>query len=400
MLRLVAHVCPALRNPMDCGPPEPSVCGILQARVLEWVAINLINTYIRLLFFFFFLLFFVMKKPLPPPLIFKFFHFFKIWLFLVVSCFLFMKQFLIHFISCVCLWTCVWSNLSFPDLLIRAENFLRGFVRGPACSHPRARDGNFVAWVFWPSGRVESNPESVWEPTRETSSARAVLRLTSLSLALGDFLCGQLVYWHVFFEASLYPWFLASIKHRPAPRAWWLSSLDLAWLFTHSGCSVTGRSGCGSLSQFAGAVGPWCSGNIVPFSFRIYQRLSAPVGCPVPLHTFKACGNSCTTVCPRAPRFRQRNWVAGRSAVLVQNVAAPLLRLHAHNNGALCLGFRKRCSCEIENKVDCLIFWQQPLCATCLGRSSAVVPGDGVCMLALMLASWLWVSWECLTFSF
>ena len=51
--------------------------------------------------------------------------------------------------------------------------------------------------------------------------------------------------------------------------------------------------------------------------------------------------------------------------MLVQNVAAPLLRLHAHNNGALCLGFRKRCSCEIENKVDCLIFWP--------GRS----PGEG-----------------------
>ena len=46
--------------------------------------------------------------------------------------------------------------------------------------------------------------------------------------------------------------------------------------------------------------------------------------------------------------------MAGRSVVLVQNVAVPLLRLHTHNNGALCLGFRKRCSYEIENTVDFL----------------------------------------------
>ena len=28
-----------LCNPMDCGPPDFSVHGILQARILEWVAI-------------------------------------------------------------------------------------------------------------------------------------------------------------------------------------------------------------------------------------------------------------------------------------------------------------------------------------------------------------------------
>ena len=28
-----------LCNPMDCSPPESSVHGILQARILEWVAI-------------------------------------------------------------------------------------------------------------------------------------------------------------------------------------------------------------------------------------------------------------------------------------------------------------------------------------------------------------------------
>ena len=30
--------CPTLYNPMDCSPPGSSVHGILQARVLEWVA--------------------------------------------------------------------------------------------------------------------------------------------------------------------------------------------------------------------------------------------------------------------------------------------------------------------------------------------------------------------------
>ena len=31
--------CPALCHPLDCGPPGSSACGILQARILEWVAI-------------------------------------------------------------------------------------------------------------------------------------------------------------------------------------------------------------------------------------------------------------------------------------------------------------------------------------------------------------------------
>ena len=35
---LVAHLCPILRDPMDCIPPGSSVPGILQARILEWVA--------------------------------------------------------------------------------------------------------------------------------------------------------------------------------------------------------------------------------------------------------------------------------------------------------------------------------------------------------------------------
>ena len=35
----VAQLCPTLRNPMDCSPPDSSVHGISQARVLEWGAI-------------------------------------------------------------------------------------------------------------------------------------------------------------------------------------------------------------------------------------------------------------------------------------------------------------------------------------------------------------------------
>ena len=35
----VAQSCPTLCNPMDCSLPGSSLHGILQARVLEWVAI-------------------------------------------------------------------------------------------------------------------------------------------------------------------------------------------------------------------------------------------------------------------------------------------------------------------------------------------------------------------------
>ena len=38
-LVLVAQSCPALFNPVDCSLPGSSVHGILQARILEWVAI-------------------------------------------------------------------------------------------------------------------------------------------------------------------------------------------------------------------------------------------------------------------------------------------------------------------------------------------------------------------------
>ena len=36
---LVAQSCPTLCDPMDCSPSDSSVYGILQARILEWVAI-------------------------------------------------------------------------------------------------------------------------------------------------------------------------------------------------------------------------------------------------------------------------------------------------------------------------------------------------------------------------
>ena len=35
--------CPTLCDPMDCSLPDSSVHGILQARVLEWVAISFSN---------------------------------------------------------------------------------------------------------------------------------------------------------------------------------------------------------------------------------------------------------------------------------------------------------------------------------------------------------------------
>ena len=33
------QLCPTLCNPMNCNPPGSSVHAILQARILEWVAI-------------------------------------------------------------------------------------------------------------------------------------------------------------------------------------------------------------------------------------------------------------------------------------------------------------------------------------------------------------------------
>ena len=36
---LVTQSCPTLCDPMDCSPPGSSVHGILQAGILEWIAI-------------------------------------------------------------------------------------------------------------------------------------------------------------------------------------------------------------------------------------------------------------------------------------------------------------------------------------------------------------------------
>ena len=43
MYVLVTQSCPALCDPMDYSLPGSSVHGILQARILEWVAISLSN---------------------------------------------------------------------------------------------------------------------------------------------------------------------------------------------------------------------------------------------------------------------------------------------------------------------------------------------------------------------
>ena len=40
VLGLVAQSWPTVCDPMDCSPPGSSVCGILQAEMLEWVAIS------------------------------------------------------------------------------------------------------------------------------------------------------------------------------------------------------------------------------------------------------------------------------------------------------------------------------------------------------------------------
>ena len=56
--REVTQSCPTLSNPMDYSLPGSSICGIFQARVLEWGAIafsiqvfysNLIKTVINLI---------------------------------------------------------------------------------------------------------------------------------------------------------------------------------------------------------------------------------------------------------------------------------------------------------------------------------------------------------------
>ena len=44
----VTRLCPTLHNPMDCSLPGPCIHGILQARVLEWVAIAFSNTTLQI----------------------------------------------------------------------------------------------------------------------------------------------------------------------------------------------------------------------------------------------------------------------------------------------------------------------------------------------------------------
>ena len=44
---LVPQVYPTLCNPMDCSPPDSFVHGILQARILEWVAVPFSRGYSR-----------------------------------------------------------------------------------------------------------------------------------------------------------------------------------------------------------------------------------------------------------------------------------------------------------------------------------------------------------------
>ena len=48
MCVLVTQSCPALCIPIDCSLPGSSVHGILQARILEWVAMPFSRGYPRL----------------------------------------------------------------------------------------------------------------------------------------------------------------------------------------------------------------------------------------------------------------------------------------------------------------------------------------------------------------
>ena len=41
--------CPTLFNPIDCSPPGSSVQGILQARILEWIAMPSSRASVRLI---------------------------------------------------------------------------------------------------------------------------------------------------------------------------------------------------------------------------------------------------------------------------------------------------------------------------------------------------------------
>ena len=49
---LVSQSCLTLCDPMDCSPPGSSVHGILQARILEWVAILFFRGCVLDFFFF------------------------------------------------------------------------------------------------------------------------------------------------------------------------------------------------------------------------------------------------------------------------------------------------------------------------------------------------------------
>ena len=40
--------CPTLCNPMDCSPPGSSVCGVFQARILEWGCCVLLQSHTAL----------------------------------------------------------------------------------------------------------------------------------------------------------------------------------------------------------------------------------------------------------------------------------------------------------------------------------------------------------------
>ena len=68
---LLTQLCPTLCNPVDHSPPGSSVCGILQAGILEWISYplpgDLPNPGIKTVFLICLLHWQVDSLPLSPP---------------------------------------------------------------------------------------------------------------------------------------------------------------------------------------------------------------------------------------------------------------------------------------------------------------------------------------------
>ena len=67
----VAQSCPTLYHSMDCSPPGSSLHGILQARILEWVAIPFSRGIHMYMYIYIYIYSLHLESPsLPLPLLF------------------------------------------------------------------------------------------------------------------------------------------------------------------------------------------------------------------------------------------------------------------------------------------------------------------------------------------